>query len=85
MGPPDAGLVYYSSGGGWTLTLTLRRVLDAGMSAWATLFYFVPYLNYCFMLALCFLPTAPAAEPAAAEWRAGDRTLPEALLSMGAG
>lgn len=76
----------------WTLpfiwigvTLTLRRALDAGASAWTTLLYFVPYVNYAFMLALSALPSAPADDRGAAEWRPGDRTLPEALLSMGAG
>jgi hypothetical protein len=76
----------------WTLpfiwigvTLTLRRALDAGASAWITLLYFVPYVNYILMLALSVLPSAPPDEPGAAEWRPGDRTLPEALLSMGAG
>jgi hypothetical protein len=76
----------------WTLpfiwigvTLTLRRALDAGASAWTTLLYFVPYVNYVFMLVLSVLPSAPADDRGAAEWRPGDRTLPEALLSMGAG
>jgi hypothetical protein len=76
----------------WTLpfiwigvTLTLRRALDAGASAWVTLLYFVPYINYLLMLALSVLPSAPADDKGAAEWRTGDRTLPEALLSMGAG
>lgn len=76
----------------WTLpflwigvTLTLRRVLDAGASAWTTLLYFVPYVNYVFMLALSVLPSAPPDDRGAAQWRPGDRTLPEALLSMGAG
>jgi len=76
----------------WTLpfiwigvTLTLRRVLDAGASAWTTLLYFVPFVNYVFMLALSVLPSAPPDDRGAAQWRPGDRTLPEALLSMGAG
>lgn len=68
------------------VTLTLRRVLDAGASVWMTLLYFVPYVNYAFMLLLSFgMPTAPLSEKSAAEWRPGDRTLPQALLAMGAG
>jgi hypothetical protein len=67
------------------VTLTLRRTLDAGASAWATLIYFVPYANYLFMLALSVLPSAPADDRGAAQWRPGDRTLPQALLSIGAG
>ncbi len=77
----------------WTLpfiwigvTLTLRRVLDAGRSVWLTLFFFVPYLNYLLMLALAFaMPSTPVSAQAAAELRSGDRTLPGALLAMGAG
>ena len=68
------------------VTLTLRRVLDAGASVWLTLLYFIPYLNYLLMLALCVgMPTAPVSKEAAAELRPGDRTLPQALLAMGAG
>jgi len=67
------------------VTLTLRRALDAGASAWITLLYFVPYVNYVLMLALSVLPSAPPDPAGAAQWRPGDRTLPEALLSMGAG
>lgn len=43
----------------WTLpflwagvTLSMRRALDAGWSAWVALLFFVPYLNYPLMLAL---------------------------------
>ena len=68
------------------VTLTLRRVLDAGASVWMTLLYFVPYVNYLLMLALSFfMPTEPVSERAAAELRPGDRTLPQALLAMSAG
>lgn len=67
------------------VTLTLRRALDAGASAWSTLLFFVPYINYLWMIALCLMPSAPLEEKAAAEWQPGDRTLPQALLAMGAG
>lgn len=67
------------------VTLTLRRALDAGASAWSSLLFFVPYFNYLWMIALCRMPTAPVTEKAAAEWQPGDRTLPQALLAMGAG
>src|SRR5215208_6330410 len=43
----------------WTLpflwagiTLTLRRALDAGWSAWTTMAFFVPVVNYVMMAAL---------------------------------
>jgi uncharacterized membrane protein YhaH (DUF805 family) len=43
------------------LALTFRRVVDAGQSAWLSLLYFVPIVNYAFMILLCVLPTAPRA------------------------
>ena len=75
----------------WTLpflwagvTLTMRRALDAGWSAWLALGFFVPYLNYLLMLALCLAPRAaiPAHPPAP---RPYESRLPSALLAMGAG
>jgi uncharacterized membrane protein YhaH (DUF805 family) len=41
------------------VTLTVRRAVDAGWSAWFVLLFFVPYLNYVLMAALCIAPTAP--------------------------
>jgi uncharacterized membrane protein YhaH (DUF805 family) len=75
----------------WTLpflrigvTMTLRRALDAGLSAWTTLGFFVPYLNYALMALLALLPTRPRlarAEPV----RAYEHRLPSALLAIGVG
>lgn len=49
--------------GVWTLpfvwlgvTLTLRRVLDAGHSCWWAFLFFVPYVNYALMAVLALLP-----------------------------
>lgn len=49
----------------WTLpfiwigaSMSMRRAVDAGRSAWVGLFFFVPVLNYLAMLALCALPRA---------------------------
>ena len=38
------------------VTLTLRRAVNAGLSAWTCLLFFVPGVNYLLMLALCFWP-----------------------------
>ncbi len=38
------------------VTLTLRRAVNAGLSAWTCLLFFVPGVNYVLMLALCVLP-----------------------------
>ena len=76
----------------WTLpflwigvSMSMRRAVDAGRSAWLAVLFFVPWLKYVLMLALCLLPTAPAVE-----WRAhvpapvtADRRR-SALLGIGA-
>jgi uncharacterized membrane protein YhaH (DUF805 family) len=48
----------------WTLpfvwvgaSMTFRRALDAGLSAWSGLLFFVPVVNYLWMLLLCLLPS----------------------------
>jgi uncharacterized membrane protein YhaH (DUF805 family) len=76
----------------WTLpflwagiTLTLRRALDAGWSAWTTVAFFVPVVNYLTMLALCLAPTAKVVAVPSERPRAYERRLPSALLAMGAG
>lgn len=41
-------------------SMTLRRGLDAGLSPWTGLLFFVPVLNYLWMLLLCGLPSREA-------------------------
>jgi len=76
----------------WTLpflwagaTLTMRRSLDAGWSAWLALAFFVPYLNYLLMLALCLAPSARGPSRRMPVPRAYEHRLPSALLAIGAG
>lgn len=78
----------------WTLpflwigiSLTLRRALDAGASAWAALLFFVPLVSYAMMVWLCLAPTREPI-PRGAGDRIGPgegRRLPTALLSMAIG
>ena len=56
----------------WTLpfcwigaSMTTRRAEDAGLGAGWGLLFFVPIVNYLFMLLLCFLPSRAAVAPAA--------------------
>lgn len=50
------------------VSMTARRLRDAGLSAGWTLLFFVPYLNYLFLVLLCVLPSRPvAAAPAVAQ------------------
>jgi uncharacterized membrane protein YhaH (DUF805 family) len=76
----------------WTLpflwagvTLTLRRALDAGRSAWLTLGFFVPYLNYLLMLVLCLAPSASERPVSIERPRDYEQRLPSALLAIAAG
>ena len=76
----------------WTLpflwigvSMSIRRAVDAGRSAWLAVVFFIPYLKYLLMIALCVLPTEPAAQwlerepdPVAADRRRS------ALLGLGA-
>ncbi|HKW11954.1 MAG TPA: DUF805 domain-containing protein, partial [Gemmatimonadaceae bacterium] len=66
------------------LTMSIRRALDAGRSAWLALLFFVPVVNYAIMGLLTVLPTR--------ESRGGDRVtppgearLPSAALSIAIG
>ena len=42
------------------VSLTVRRAVDAGASPWLGVLFFVPYVNWILMLALCLLPTRGA-------------------------
>jgi uncharacterized membrane protein YhaH (DUF805 family) len=68
-------------------SMSLRRVIDAGRSPWLSLAFFVPLVNYAFMLGMCFLPSRivvrPVADARAAPEDDGD--LRAALLGAGAG
>ena len=66
------------------LTMTLRRVLDAGWSAWIALLFFVPIANYALMAVLCVLPPRPT-RAAASLSPPRNGKLPSALLSIAAG
>jgi len=67
------------------VSLTLRRAVDAGISAWTCLLFFVPGVNYVWMLALCVLPSRwTRARPAGAPPPQVDERLTSALLGVAA-
>jgi uncharacterized membrane protein YhaH (DUF805 family) len=67
-------------------SMSMRRALDAGRTAWLALLFFVPYANYALMGLLSSLPSAPARQVRVPfEPRTYERRLPSALLSMAAG
>jgi len=54
----------------WTLpflwvgvSMSMRRALDAGRSAWLALLFFVPLVNYALMVLLSVLPSEPRVPP----------------------
>jgi hypothetical protein len=72
----------------WTLpflwigvSMTIRRLLDAGRSAWWSLLFFVPPISYALMIALVLMPAAGNATDTSRPDPSG-RLLPSALLSI---
>jgi uncharacterized membrane protein YhaH (DUF805 family) len=67
------------------ISMSMRRVLDAGYSAWLALLFFVPGINYLFMAVMCAVPTSD--EPVYTEEvpRAHEHRLPKAMLAIAAG
>jgi uncharacterized membrane protein YhaH (DUF805 family) len=67
------------------VSMSMRRAIDAGESAWLALLFFVPALNYLLMAGLCALPTSD--EPVDIEEmpRTYERRLPKALLAIAVG
>ena len=41
------------------VSMSMRRALDAGRSAWLALLFFIPVMNWIFIIAMCLLPSAP--------------------------
>ena len=40
------------------VSMSMRRALDAGRSAWLALLFFIPVVNWIFLLVMCLLPSA---------------------------
>jgi uncharacterized membrane protein YhaH (DUF805 family) len=71
------------------VSMSVRRAVDAGLSAWTGLLFIVPLLNYLMMLALAVLPSQPGVQwqpspqPSAPYRRGG--TQPEIPLQIDSG
>jgi uncharacterized membrane protein YhaH (DUF805 family) len=63
-------------------SMTFRRALDAGFSAWTGLVFFIPVVNYLWMLLLCVLPTRELPPPSSTRQQASGST--RALLAAAA-
>lgn len=67
------------------VSMSMRRALDAGRSAWLALLFFVPGVSYLFMAAMCALPSRPRPASPAEPPRPNEDRLPSALLAIAAG
>ena len=89
---PGASTAFLVALGIWTLpflwigiTMTVRRAIDAGLSAWTAMFFFVPWVNYAFMLTLSAIPTRVRPSQRVETPRTYEARLPSAMLSIAAG
>jgi uncharacterized membrane protein YhaH (DUF805 family) len=76
----------------WTLpflwigiTLTLRRALDAGLSPWWTMVFFVPFANYLLMVALCLIPSSSKKVQSEGITKPGGTRMSGAIIGIAAG
>jgi uncharacterized membrane protein YhaH (DUF805 family) len=67
------------------VSMSMRRALDAGRSAWLALLFFVPGVSYLFMAVMSALPTRPAPLRPMEKPRPHEDKLPRALLAIAAG
>jgi len=90
LGPaPDWVMIALTA---WTLpfvwigvSMTMRRAVNAGYSAWTCLVFFVPVVNYLLMLWLCIAPTAEQRVPRPRQETLTDEKVKSALLGVAAG
>ena len=68
------------------ISMSMRRSLDAGFTAWFALFFFVPVLKYALMLGLCIAPSSPD-RPVDPEDRPRtyEQRLPSAMMAIASG
>ena len=76
----------------WTLpflwigvSMSMRRALDAGRSAWLALLFFVPGVSYVFMAVMSALPSRESTRLAFEPPRPHEHRLPGALVAIAAG
>jgi len=67
------------------VSLTLRRAIDAGVSPWLAVAFFVPFVNFVLMLVLVIAPSSPSVSKLGPMNRAvpGGHRLPTAVLAIG--
>jgi uncharacterized membrane protein YhaH (DUF805 family) len=63
------------------LALTLRRTVDAAITPWAAMLYFVPIVNYVYILFLCVSPTQPERPRAPPSARLGTDDMTTSIIT----
>jgi uncharacterized membrane protein YhaH (DUF805 family) len=67
------------------ISLSMRRALDAGFTAWLALLFFVPGLKYLMMAALCLAPTSEAPGRKRERPRPNEAQQPSAMMAIAFG
>lgn len=79
------GLIVWSIPFLWIgISMSMRRALDAGITAWVALLFFVPGLKYVLMAVLCLAPSRAPQTPAEPP-RPYEAKLPSAMMAMATG
>lgn len=67
------------------ISMSMRRALDAGFTAWFALLFFVPWVNYALMLGLSLAPSTEPRVDEAEKPRPYEAQLPSAMMAIAAG
>lgn len=67
------------------VSMSMRRAIDAGRSAWLALLFFVPAVSYLFIAAMSVLPSRAPRAVAVETPRPYEHRLPTALMAIAAG
>jgi uncharacterized membrane protein YhaH (DUF805 family) len=67
------------------VSMSMRRALDAGRSAWLALLFFVPVVSYLFIAAMAVMPSRARTSAATEAPRPYEDRLPSALMAIAAG
>jgi uncharacterized membrane protein YhaH (DUF805 family) len=67
------------------ISMSMRRALDAGFTAWVALLFFVPWFNYLLMFVLSAAPTAARPDAPVEKPRPHEAQLPSAMMAIAAG
>jgi uncharacterized membrane protein YhaH (DUF805 family) len=67
------------------ISMSMRRALDAGFTAWFALLFFVPGVKYLLMLGLSLAPSSPSPREGKERPRPNEPHLPSAMMAIAFG